>query len=75
MLGSPISKKIYKMKHFDLEQALAGAVTRIDSCGREILRIDKEGMVYMGQRVKDAGEAYEAWMKTMKLLRDMAEEK
>lgn len=47
---------------------------RIDSRGYEILRIDKEGMVYMGQRVKDAGEAYEAWIKTLKLINNRAEE-
>lgn len=36
--------------------------------GTEIMRLDKEGMVFMGQRITDAGEAYEAWMKTMGMM-------
>lgn len=34
----------------------------------EILRLDEEGMVFMGERIKDAGEAYAAWMKAMAIV-------
>ena len=34
----------------------------------EMLRIDKEGIIYRGTRVKDAGEAYTAYMETMKAM-------
>ena len=40
----------------------------------EIMRIDKEGMVFMGQRITDAGEAYEAWMKTMAMMQENKDE-
>jgi hypothetical protein len=33
--------------------------------GEAILVIDKEGILYMGERVKDAGEAYTAVMDAM----------
>lgn len=33
-----------------------------------ILTIDKEGFVYLGKRITDAGEAYTAWMETMALM-------
>lgn len=36
--------------------------------GEEVLRIDKDGMVFMGQRITDAGEAYEVWMKTLTMM-------
>ena len=36
----------------------------------EIMRLDKKGMVFMGERITDAGEAYEAWMKTMALMQN-----
>ena len=34
----------------------------------EIMRLDKDGMVFLGQRITDAGEAYAAWMKTMETM-------
>lgn len=34
----------------------------------EIMRLDKEGMIFMGERITDAGEAYAAWMKTMAMM-------
>ena len=37
---------------------------------KEIMRLDKDGMVYLGQRIHDAGEAYEAWMKTMAIMQE-----
>ena len=39
----------------------------------EVLRLDKEGMIFMGQRITDAGEAYEAWMKTMAMMQGEGE--
>lgn len=39
----------------------------------EVMRIDKDGMVYMGRRITDAGEAYEAWLKTMALMQGEGE--
>ena len=36
----------------------------------EIMRIDKDGMVFMGERITDASEAYEAWMKTMAMMQE-----
>ncbi len=35
---------------------------------QEIMRLDKDGMVFMGERITDAGEAYAAWMKTMAMM-------
>ena len=35
---------------------------------QEIMRLDKEGMIFMGERITDAGEAYAAWMKTMETM-------
>ena len=34
----------------------------------EVLRLDKEGFVYMGERIKDAGRAYDLFVKTMEEL-------
>lgn len=31
----------------------------------EVLRLDKDGMLYQGTRIEDAGEAYAAWMDVM----------
>ncbi len=33
-----------------------------------ILVIDEEGIIFKGERVKDAGEAYAAWMETMTII-------
>ena len=40
----------------------------------EIMRLDKDGMVFMGERITDAGEAYEAWMKTMAMMQERKDE-
>jgi len=40
---------------------------------QEIMRLDKEGMIFLGQRITDAGEAYAAWMKTMAMMQEKAE--
>ena len=37
---------------------------------REIMRLDKDGMIFLGQRITDAGEAYAAWMKTMAMMQE-----
>lgn len=50
------------------EREQSSFMTLRPSNGVEIMRIDKEGMVFMGQRITDAGEAYEAWMKTMDMM-------
>ena len=34
----------------------------------EILRIDKDGFVFKGERIADAGEAYKAFMETMRII-------
>ena len=33
--------------------------------GREIMRLDEDGMVYKGQRIDDAGEAHRAFLQVM----------
>ena len=40
---------------------------------QEIMRLDKEGMIFMGVRITDAGEAYAAWMKAMAIMQGEAE--
>ena len=44
--------------------------TIIFSClpGTEIMRLDMTGMTYKGQRIEDGGEAYRAFMDTMRVL-------
>lgn len=39
----------------------------------EIMRLDKDGMIFMGKRITDAGEAYEAWMKVMAMMQGIEE--
>lgn len=34
----------------------------------EILRLDKDGFVFKGQRIEDAGEAHRAWMEAMQTI-------
>ncbi len=34
----------------------------------EIMRLDKDGMIFMGERITDAGQAYAAWMKAMSMM-------
>ncbi len=36
---------------------------------KEVLRLDAEGFVYLGKRIQDAGEAYNAWMEVMGLMK------
>jgi hypothetical protein len=37
---------------------------------QEIMKLDKDGMIFMGERITDAGEAYAAWMKTMAMMHE-----
>jgi hypothetical protein len=37
---------------------------------QELLRLDAQGMIYKGQRIDDAGEAYKAWMEAMSLIQN-----
>lgn len=34
----------------------------------EVLRLDKDGMTYKGQRIEDAGEAHRAFLEAMRTL-------
>jgi hypothetical protein len=42
----------------------------IGTTPKPILTIDKEGFVYLGKRITDAGEAYTAWMETMAVMKN-----
>ncbi len=35
----------------------------------EVMRLDHQGMVYKGQRIEDAGEAYRAFMEVMTVMK------
>jgi hypothetical protein len=64
-------------KHFTVAsdvslQPAEGAIRFHTSPSVEILRLDKDGMTYKGQRIEDAGEAHRAWLETMKALREAA---
>ena len=37
--------------------------------GQEVMRLDKDGMLYKGQRIEDAGAAHKAFMEVMGALR------
>lgn len=43
--------------------------------GKEILRLDAEGMHYAGECIKDAGVAYEAWTQMMAAMRAASADK
>lgn len=42
-------------------------------CGQDapILVLDELGMTYKGQRIEDAGEAYRAFLETMRAMREV----
>jgi hypothetical protein len=46
-------------------QVPAAAFATFTPGGAEIMRIDKDGMVYMGKRIDDAGEAHRAFIDAM----------
>jgi hypothetical protein len=33
--------------------------------GEAVLNLDKDGFTYLGQRITDAGKAYDIWMEVM----------
>ena len=35
---------------------------------KEVMRLDEEGIIFMGERITDAGEAYKAFAKTMNMM-------
>lgn len=42
------------------------------NCGdtEEVMRLDKDGMTYKGQRIEDGGEAHKAFMEVMEIMRN-----
>ena len=43
------------------------------NCGNAanpVLVLDKDGMIYKGQRIEDAGEAHRAFLETMKMMKE-----
>jgi len=44
------------------------------NCGasKAVLLLDKDGMIYKGQRIEDAGEAHRAFLEVMAILRAKA---
>ena len=41
------------------------------NCGAvPVLVLDKDGMIYKGQRIEDAGEAHRAWLEVMEMLKE-----
>lgn len=36
----------------------------------EIMRLDKDGMTYKGQRIEDGGEAHKAFMEVMRIMQE-----
>lgn len=46
-------------------QVPATSLIAFHPAGVEVLRIDKDGMVYKGKRIEDAGEAHRAFLEVM----------
>jgi len=45
----------------------------IFNCGnaaKPVLVLDKDGMIYKGQRIEDAGEAHRAFLEVMKMMKE-----
>jgi len=42
------------------------------NCGapEPVLVLDKDGMIYKGQRIEDAGEAHRAWLEVMVMMKE-----
>jgi hypothetical protein len=43
------------------------------NCGASaepVLVLDKDGMIYKGQRIEDAGEAHRVWLEVMAMLKE-----
>ena len=47
-----------------IEIAPANTIT-FNILGEAVLNLDKDGFTYLGQRITDAGKAYDIWMKVM----------
>jgi hypothetical protein len=40
----------------------------------EVLRITKEGFIYKGELIEDAGEAYKVWMEVMEQMHTVGDD-
>ena len=47
-----------------IEIAPANTIT-FNILGEAVLNLDKDGFTYLGQRIIDAGKAYDIWMEVM----------
>ena len=47
-----------------IEIAPANTIT-FNIVGEAVLNLDKDGFTYLGERITDAGKAYDIWMKVM----------
>ena len=47
-----------------IEIAPANTIT-FNILGEAVLNLDKDGFTYLGQRITDAGKAYDIWMEVM----------
>ena len=47
-----------------IEIAPANTIT-FNIVGEAVLNLDKDGFTYLGQRITDAGKAYDIWMEVM----------
>ena len=47
-----------------IEIAPANTIT-FNILGEAVLNLDKEGFTYLGERITDAGKAYDIWMEVM----------
>lgn len=52
-------------KQSDIEPHI---VFNCDVENKEIMRLDKDGMIYKGQRIEDGGEAHRAFLDVMRLM-------
>ena len=48
-----------------IEIAPANTIT-FNILGEAVLNLDKDGFTYLGQRITDAGKAYDIWMEVMR---------
>ena len=47
-----------------IEIAPANTIT-FNIVGEAVLNLDKDGFTYLGERITDAGKAYDIWMEVM----------
>lgn len=48
-----------------IEIAPANTIT-FNILGEAVLNLDKDGFTYLGERITDAGKAYDIWMEVMR---------